>query len=137
MSETDTRALIERYLAALNAGDHDAMLDCLDDSIAHDTREGRREIGREAFRWALARTARHFREELGDIAIMTAPGGVRAAAEFTVRGTYLASAEGLPPAEGQSYRLQAGMFFEVDDGRITRLSECFSLSALKAALARR
>ena len=31
---------IARYFAAFNAGDTDAMLDCLDDNIAHHVNEG-------------------------------------------------------------------------------------------------
>ncbi|WP_163267955.1 ketosteroid isomerase-related protein [Chelativorans alearense] len=134
MSETDTRALIERYLAAFNAGDHEAMLACLSEDVVHDTREGKREIGKEKVRWSLAERARHFREELSDIIVMTAPAGIRAAAEFTVRGTYLATAEGLPEARDQNYRLQAGIFFEVDDDLVTRLTDCFNHAALKAQL---
>ncbi|MCT7374932.1 ketosteroid isomerase-related protein [Chelativorans salis] len=134
MNEADTRALVERYLTAFNASDHEAMLACLSEDVVHDTREGERQIGKEKFRWWLAENARHFREELADIIIMTAPGGVRAAAEFTVRGTYLATAEGQPEARDQSYRLQAGIFFDVDDDLVTRLTDCFNRAALKAQL---
>lgn len=128
VSEQDTRALIERYLAAFNAGDQEAMLALLADDVAHDINQDGREIGREKFRWFLAMMARHYREELSDIVVMTAPGGVRAAAEFTVRGTYLATAEGLPEARGQRYTLPAGIFFEVDDGAISRVSTYYNLA---------
>ena len=128
MSADETRTLIEAYYAAFNAADWDAMLTLLDEDVAHDINQGGREIGREKFRWFLAQMARHYREELSDIAIMVDEGGGRAAAEFTVRGTYLATAEGLPAANGQSYSLPAGTFFEIDDGRISRVTTCYNLA---------
>ena len=128
MSADETRTLIEAYYAAFNAADWDAMLALLDEDVAHDINQGGREIGREKFRWFLAQMARHYREELSDIAIMVDEGGSRAAAEFTVRGTYLSTAEGLPVANGQGYSLPAGTFFEIDDGRISRVTTCYNLA---------
>ncbi|MEQ8827619.1 MAG: nuclear transport factor 2 family protein, partial [Parvibaculum sp.] len=98
MSRDDTIALVRRYLDAVNATDSDGMLACLTEDVAHDINQGEREIGKEKFRWFNARMSRHYDEELGDIAIMVNEGGNRAAAEFTVRGTYLSTDEGLPEA---------------------------------------
>ena len=53
--------------------------------------------------------------------------GSRGAAEFVVSGEYLADDEGLPPANGQRYRLPAGAFFTIADGRITRVSTYYNL----------
>jgi hypothetical protein len=44
------------------------------------------------------------------------PDGTRAAAEFVVNGTYLATDEGLPEARGQTYVLPAGGFFGYGTG---------------------
>jgi len=128
MSEAETRALIERYLDAFNASDWDAMLACLHDDVVHDINQGGREIGKEKFRWFNADTARHYDERLADIVVMVADGGVRAAAEFTVHGTYNTTAEGLPEASGQSYTLPAGIFFEIDDGLISRVTTYYNLT---------
>jgi steroid delta-isomerase-like uncharacterized protein len=128
MSETDTRQLIETYLAAFNAGDSEAMLACLADDVAHDINQGGREISKEKFRWFNAEMARHYSERLADIVVMVAEGGVRAAAEFTVHGIYKATAEGLPPANGQSYTLPAGIFFEVDERLISRVTTYYNLA---------
>ena len=38
----NTAALIERYYAAFNAMDIDAILDCLTDDVAHDINQGDR-----------------------------------------------------------------------------------------------
>ncbi|UUP16231.1 ketosteroid isomerase-related protein [Nitratireductor thuwali] len=136
MSETETRDLVENYLAAFNAGDHEGMLALLADDVVHDVSQGGREIGKEKFRWFLGLMSRHYRETLSDIAIMTAPGGVRAAAEFTMRGTYLTTVEGLPEASGQSYALPGGIFFEVDDGLISRVTAYYNLDEWKRQIAK-
>ncbi|MBO6639406.1 MAG: nuclear transport factor 2 family protein [Roseitalea sp.] len=127
MSQDETRALIKRYFDAFNASDYEAMADLLHEDVAHDINQGGREIGREAFRRFNAMMSKHYRETLRDIEIMVAESGVRAAAEFTVDGTYVATADGLPPANGQAYSLPAGIFFEVDDGRISRVTTCYNL----------
>lgn len=134
MSETETRNLVGRFVAAFNAGDHAAMLASMAEDVAHDLADGSREIGREPFRWFLGLQARHFRETWADVAVMVGEGGVRAAAEFTRRGVYLATAEGLPPASGQRYAVPSGLFLEVDEGLITRVSDHSGRTALAAAL---
>jgi steroid delta-isomerase-like uncharacterized protein len=128
MNRDSTAALIRKYLEAFNAKDFDAMLACLSEDVIHDINQGGREIGKEKFRWFNARMTRHYDEKLGDIEIMVNDGGGRAAAEFTVRGTYLATDEGLPEANGQRYTLPAGIFFEIDDGEISRVSTTYNLN---------
>jgi steroid delta-isomerase-like uncharacterized protein len=66
-------------------------------------------------------------EEVVDLAVMTNDEGSRAAAEFTVLGKYIASDEGLPPARGQTYRLPAGAFFGVRNGKVARISNFYNL----------
>ena len=127
MSQSETRALIKRYFDAFNASDYQAMADCLHEDVAHDINQGGREIGREAFRQFNAQMSRNYRETLRDIEIMVSESGIRAAAEFTVDGQYLATADGLPAANGQSYSLPAGIFFEVDDGLISRVTTYYDL----------
>lgn len=128
MSAEATRALIDRYYSAFNAGDNDAMLACLTEDIAHDINQGGRQSGKAAFRDFLKHMDRCYRERLTDIAVMTSPDGARAAAEFVVHGEYLTTDEGLPPATGQTYVLPAGAFFEVRDGLIVRVSVHYNLA---------
>lgn len=128
VSQAETRALIERYFEAFNASDHDAMEALLHEDVAHDINQGGREIGRAAFRQFNAMMSPHYREQLRDIEIMVSQSGVRAAAEFTVDGDYLMTADGFPPANGQSYSLPAGIFFEVDDGRISRVTTYYNVT---------
>jgi steroid delta-isomerase-like uncharacterized protein len=128
MSRAATEALIHAYLDAFNRGDSPAMLALMDEDIVHDINQGGREIGVEKFRWFNATMGAHYRETLQDIVVMSAPDGMRAAAEFTVKGEYLATAKGLPKANGQRYSLPAGIFFEVDEGRITRVTTHYNLA---------
>jgi steroid delta-isomerase-like uncharacterized protein len=119
--------LVLAYYAAFNRGDHDAMLALLGDDVAHDLNQGAREIGRDAFAAFMARMDRCYREQLRDIVVMASPDGSRAAAEYVVHGEYLADDEGLPPANGQTYVLPGGAFFEIRDGRITRVTNYYNL----------
>ena len=66
---------------------------------------------------------------------LVAAGGFRAAAEFTLIGTYLATLPGFPPARGQPFRMAAGLFFDIDDeGLISRVTVCCDPARLSAAL---
>jgi len=128
MSNEATAALIRRYYEAFNRGDAEGMLACLDDTVAHDVNQGMRRTGKAKFREFCQHMARCYREELTDIVVMTSDDGRRASAEFNVRGTYLETDEGLPPANGQTYTLPAGTFFSIADGKITRVTTYYNLT---------
>lgn len=115
------------YYKAFNAGDWEGMLSYLADDVSHDINQGGREVGRDAFRTFLARMNRSYREELRDIVVMASPDGARAAAEYVVHGTYLATDEGLPPANGQRYVLPGGAFFDLRGGKIARVTNYYNL----------
>ncbi|WP_295529251.1 ketosteroid isomerase-related protein [Novosphingobium sp. Chol11] len=128
MSRAETIALLECYYAAFNAGDWAGMLDCLADDVAHDVNQGERVIGKDKFAAFLAHMERCYKERLADIVLMASDDGTRAAAEFVVHGAYLATDEGLPEANGQTYVLPAGAFIAVEGGKITRLTMYYNLS---------
>lgn len=128
MNRSEATALIERYYAAFNAGNGDGMLACLADDIAHDVNQGQRQHGKDAFRAFLAHMDRCYKERLSDIVIMANDAGTRAAAEFVVHGKYLATDEGLPEANGQTYLLPAGAFFDLAEGKIARVSVYYNLA---------
>jgi len=69
----------------------------------------------------------HYKEQLVDMVIMTNQDGTRAAAEFVVLGEYLKTDEGLPEANGQTYRLPAGAFFDIRDNKVARISNYYNL----------
>jgi len=122
-----TLTLIERYYAAFNAGDMETFLDLLSDDVVHDINQGESETGKAAFADFMQHMNRCYRERLEDIVVMANDDGTRAAAEFVVNGEYLATDEGLPEARGQRYRLPAGAFFELRDGRVARVTNYYNL----------
>jgi len=131
-----TLALVKRYYAAFNAGDMEAFLALLTEDVAHDINQGRREVGREAFAMFMQHMNRCYREQLVDMVVMASDDGARAAAEFTVLGEYLVTDEGLPPARGQTYRLPAGAFFDIRDGKVARVTNYYNLQDWIAQVAR-
>mgnify|MGYP001627884973 CR=1 FL=1 len=119
---------IARYFAAFNAGDTDTMLDCLSDDVAHHVNEGKIRTGKAKFAEFCAHMSRCYREELTDMVIFENEDGTRAAAEYTVNGTYLETDAGLPDARGQGYKLPTGSFFNLEGGKITRVTTYYNLA---------
>lgn len=122
----DAKALITAYYDAFNAGQTDRMLDLLHDQVEHHVNEGQIRKGRDLFAAFNAHMTDSYLEKLTDIVIMT--NGNRAAAEFVVNGTYLKTDTGLPEANGQTYRLPAGAFFTLRDGKIARVTTYYNLA---------
>ncbi|CAG7856061.1 hypothetical protein MCAMS1_00411 [biofilm metagenome] len=123
----ETINLIERYYAAFNSADMATFLSLLTDDVIHDINQGKREIGKDAFKQFMSCMNYNYKEQLVDMVVMATPDGTRAAAEFVVLGKYLQSDEGLPAAKGQEYRLPAGAFFEVRDGKVARITNYYNL----------
>lgn len=121
-------ATIQKYFDAFNAGDIDTMIDCLSDDVAHHVNEGNVRVGKPAFREFCGHMSRCYRENLTDMVIFANADATRAAAEFVVNGTYLETDGDLPAAHGQTYRLPAGSFFSLKDGKITRVVTYYNLS---------
>jgi steroid delta-isomerase-like uncharacterized protein len=124
MTATET---VRAYYDAFNAQDMERFLSLLTDDVVHDINQGERQVGRQAFASFMEHMNRCYHEELTDMVIMANADGTRAAAEFIVNGTYLATDEGLPEANGQSYRLPAGAFFEIRDGKVARVTNYYCL----------
>lgn len=122
------RATITRYYDAFNAGDTAGMLACLSDDVAHHVNEGKVRTGKDAFAAFCDHMTRCYKENLTDMVIVVSQDGQRAAAEFIVNGTYLATDAGLPAAKGQTYRLPAGSFFSLENGKITRVVTYYNLA---------
>ncbi|MDF2074596.1 MULTISPECIES: nuclear transport factor 2 family protein [Pseudomonas] len=120
--------LVQAYYAAFNAGDMPAFLDLLAEDVVHDINQGERQVGKATFAAFMDKMNRCYRERLADIVVMQNAAGDRAAAEFVVHGEYLADDEGLPPANGQTYVLPAGAFFEIRNGKVARISNYYNLN---------
>lgn len=129
MSDLQTAAenLLRTYYSTFNAGDREAMLALLTEDVAHEINQGGAEIGRDAFRAFLQRMDRSYAEQVEQLAVFASTDGTRGAAEFYIRGKYLATDEGLPPATGQTYWLRVGAFFDLREGRVARVTNYYNL----------
>jgi steroid delta-isomerase-like uncharacterized protein len=121
------KSTIEAYYAAFNRGDREAFFALMDEDVVHDLNQGGSERGVVAFRSFMERMDRCYRETVEDLVIFCSEDGRRAAAEFLVRGEYLATDEGLPEAAGQRYLLPAGAFFELKEGKVARVTMYYNL----------
>ena len=122
-----TVKLLHDYYAAFNKQDMDTFLSLLSDDVIHDINQGAREVGKDAFVAFMERMNKNYKETIVDIEVMTNTAGDRAAVEFTVSGEYLATDEGLPEANGQTYKLPAGAFFDIRDGLVARVTNYYNL----------
>lgn len=127
MAQQESIKLVESYYAAFNGGDMDTFLNLLTDDVIHDINQGRREVGKEAFSVFMGGMNTNYKEQLVDMVIMASADGARASAEFVVLGEYIKTDEGLPEANGQTYRLPAGAFFEIRDNKVARITNYYNL----------
>jgi steroid delta-isomerase-like uncharacterized protein len=119
--------LIAAYFEAFNKRQSEGLLELLADDVIHDINQGARELGPERFQAFLAHMDRCYKEQIVDLVVMSDVTGSRFAAEYTVIGTYLETDPGFPEASGQTYRLPAGSFFEVELGKIKRVSTYYNV----------
>ena len=119
---------IRAYCDAFNRQDMDAFLALLTDDVVHDINQGERQVGKQVFATFMQHMNRCYKENLTEMVIMASEDGQRASAEFVVNGEYLATDEGLPEANGQTYVLPAGAFFELKDGKVARVTNYYNLN---------
>ncbi len=119
---------IRAYYDAFNRQDMDAFLALLTDDVVHDINQGERQVGKQMFATFMQHMNRCYKENLTEMVIMASEDGKRASAEFVVNGEYLATDEGLPEANGQTYVLPAGAFFELKDGKVARVTNYYNLN---------
>lgn len=122
-----TYELIKKYYDAFNKGDMTTFLGLLTDDVAHDINQGGCEIGKQAFAKFMDIMFKHYEEKVSELVIMVNEEGTHAAAEFIIDGKYLVTAEGLPAARGQKYRLPVGAFFAIKNGKISRVTNYYNL----------
>lgn len=120
--------LIINYYDYFNKKDWDALSDLLDENIIHDRNQENRVIGQKSFHEFLIAMGKCYDETISDLAIFEHSSNERFATEFTVDGSYIKTDINLPPATGQKYRLSAGAFFQVNNGKITRVTGYYNLN---------
>jgi len=118
---------VQDYYAAFNSGDREGMLALLTDDVVHEINESATESGKAAFREFLGRMDHSYQETVEDLVVFNCDDATRAAAEFFIRGKYLVTGTGLPEATGQTYHLRVGAFFDLRDGKISRVTNHYNL----------
>jgi steroid delta-isomerase-like uncharacterized protein len=119
--------LIHAYFEAFNGRHESTLLGLLSDDVVHDINQGAREIGRDRFQDFLAHMNECYSEQVVDLVVMSDVTGNRFSTEYTVIGNYLKTDDGFPEASGQTYRLPAGTFFEVELGQIKRVTTYYNV----------
>lgn len=125
--QAQSSALVQTYYTAFNNHDAQGMLACLSDDIAHDVNQGGRRTGKKAFEEFCQHMDKCYSEQLEDLVFMVSADGRHAAVEFLVNGVYKSTDTDLPPATGQTYRLPAGAFLDIANGKITRVTTYYNL----------
>lgn len=115
--------LVQRYFEALNSQHFDDLETIVSPDIVHDVDSLDRRLGREDFLAYLEARASQYREHAFDIELMVNDDGTRVAAEYTLLGFPLAEHPQEAIAASQTYRISGGLFFQIEDGRITRVSQ--------------
>ena len=126
--------LLQDYYDRFNARDVEGFLALLHPDVVHEVSQGETRVGVEAFREFLGHMNRCYRETVSELVIFSH--GERGAAELMLDGEYLATDGDLPPAHGQRYRLRVGAFFEVKEGRISRVSNHYNIQDWLRQIAR-
>lgn len=103
------------------------MAAMLHEDVQHEINQGKAVRGKANFQSFLDHMNDCYRELLHDLVIFGHSDGKHGAAEYIVSGTYLKSDADLPPARGQEYALRGGAFFEIRDGKISRVTNYYNL----------
>ncbi len=127
MTREATEKLIKHYYRAFNDKKFNEMMACLSDDVIHDTNQGERSVGRDVFVSFMKDMDAYYDERLDNFSILASENGERASAEFICNGIYKKSSTGLPAARGQKYVLPVGCFFEVKNGKISRVTNYYNL----------
>jgi steroid delta-isomerase-like uncharacterized protein len=122
-----TEQLIKTYYDRFNASDVEGFLELLTEDVIHEVSQGESQKSKETFRKFLHHMNDCYKEHAYDLAIMVDEDGSRAAAEFMLDGTYLKQDGNLPLANGQTYTLRVGAFFEIRDGKVARIANHYNI----------
>jgi len=120
--------IISSYYYTFNNGDLAKFASLLDENIIHDINQGKRVVGKREFLDFMYHMNSCYKETSTDLVVMYSEDGSRAAAEFTIHGTYLKTDSGLPEAHGQTYILPVGAFFEIHQGKVIRVTNYYNLN---------
>ncbi len=118
--------LIREYYERFNRREIEPFIDLFTEDVIHEINQGEVEIGKDLFSTFMERAFSYGRERVVDLKIFA--DATRASAEFFVEGTYEKTCEGMPPANGQKFRLRCGAFFEFEGEKIHRVTTYYNLN---------
>jgi steroid delta-isomerase-like uncharacterized protein len=118
---------LQRYYDAFNRKDVKTFVGLLTDDVVHEINQGGIEKGKEPFRKFMEKMNKCYDEKVEELVIFVNEKGDHAASEFFIRGKYIATDAGLPPARGQNYYIRCGTFFELKEGKISRVTTYYNL----------
>ncbi len=118
--------IADSYYTAFNKKNWSEMLSHLSPQVSHELNQGETQVGSDLFKKFMDHMNECYDEFLEDIVLFDGGDG-RVAAEFFVKGKYLKTDGKLPEAQGQTYRIRAGAFLEVHQGKITRVTTYYNL----------
>lgn len=119
--------ILKKYYAAINTHDLNQFLSLMDENVIHDINQGDTETGVSKLKTFMQKDFGSFNEKLYDIIIYPSHDGKHFAAQWMDHGTYYSNYPGLPiKARNQQYTIRGGQFFEIDAGKITRITTYFN-----------
>ena len=119
--------IIKHYYHCFNSRNWQGMLSLVSDQVQHDSNQGETRIGKTLFAEFMQIMDEHYEEKVVELNVFQAENSARLAAEFFIDGVYKKSQPGLPPAHGQTYYLRVGAFFEIEQGKIARITNYYNL----------
>ncbi len=125
--QADAIKLITQYYDNFNKEDIVSFLGLLDEQVVHEINQGEAEIGVKAFAEFMERMNKAYSEKVKNLIVMANQEGTRASAEFVIEGTYKATDKDLPTAHNQRYELRCGAFFEINQNKITRVTNYYNM----------
>lgn len=124
-----TIQLVKTYFEALNKKDMNLYFSIIDKNVIHDINQGTSEQGIEKFKEFMKKAGDSFDEKLSNLVIMVSDDGKYAAARWLDHGTYIKDFVGMDiPAKNQKYTLSGGHFFEIQHGKITRVTTYYNIA---------
>ncbi len=122
-----TVKLIETYFDALNKKDMGLYFSIMDKTVIHDINQGTSEQGTEKYKKFMKKVGDSFDEKLSDLIIMVSDDGKYAAARWIDHGIYIKDFPGMDiPAKNQKYALAGGHFFEIRNGKLSRVTTYYN-----------
>lgn len=133
-TQLDQLSLVQSYFNCFNQKNYAGMVKLVSSEIVHEVNQGQAQVGVEKFTRFLAHMEDCYDETLENLTYLSSDSAPVVAVEFFVKGTYLKTDGSLPKAHGQTYRIRAGSFLEVQNGKISRITTYYNLPGWIAAV---